>query len=128
MRICLVVFNHNQLTDEQISALKFIDCQKAVYLSDELNSVWKNINPATDKIESLKNIEDFILKNTNQHDYVLIQGEFGATYKMVNFCFEQGRIPVYATSKRESVEERQSDGSVVKKSVFKFVRFREYER
>jgi len=128
MRVCLVIFNHNMLTFEQQESIKQLGCQNVIYLPDKFNSVWKNINPATDKIESLKEIKDFTLKNTNLYDYVLIQGEFGATYIMVNFCFENSRIPIYATSKRESIEERLADGSVIKKSVFKFVRFREYER
>jgi len=128
MRVGLVIFNHNLLTDEQQISIKSFGCQNVIYLPDELKSIWKNIDPATEKIELLKNIEEFTLKNTNPFDYVLIQGEFGATVKLVNFCFKHNRIPVYATSIRESVEEIQADGSVVKKSVFKFVRFREYER
>jgi len=128
MCICLVIFNHNLLTNEQQTSIKSYGCHNVIYLPDDLKTIWKNIDPVTEKIELLKKIEEFTLKSTNPFDYVLIQGEFGATVKLVNFCFKHNRIPIYATSKRESIEERQADGSVVKKSVFKFVRFRKYER
>jgi len=61
-------------------------------------------------------------------DFVLIQGEFGATYFTVDFCFQNNLIPIYATSKREYREEPQQDGSVVRVHRFKHVQFREYKR
>jgi len=36
---------------------------------------------------------------------------------------DQGITPVYAFSRRESVEERQSDGSIVKRTVFRHLGF-----
>lgn len=59
-------------------------------------------------------------------DAVLCQGEMTMTFILVQILQKKG-IPVYAaTSERISVESLNSDGSVEKKSVFKFIRFRRY--
>ena len=50
----------------------------------------------------------------------------GAPYLMAELESElrkKGKEPVYAFSKRESVEETQDDGSVVKRNVFKHIGF-----
>ena len=44
---------------------------------------------------------------------------------MVTFSKNLGLIPIYATTKREVVEEKQGD-KIVKKSIFKHIRFRKY--
>jgi len=56
---------------------------------------------------------------------VLIQGDFGAVYHMVNFAKELGLIPIYATTKRESIELKQGN-KIIKKSIFKHIKFRKY--
>jgi hypothetical protein len=91
------------------------------------NARWKEIPPTTDTIAPiLQDLMDFIAKKCNNGDYLFVQGDFGATYLMVNFAFKHHLIPVYATSKREVTEER--DGEEVKTiRIFKHVRFRAYE-
>lgn len=57
---------------------------------------------------------------------VVVQGEFSFTFALVSML-KKGGIPCYAAcSERCSSEELQPDGSVLKKSHFAFVRFREY--
>jgi hypothetical protein len=57
---------------------------------------------------------------------VLIQGDFGATFLMVNFAFEKGLIPIHSTTEREATEELQPDGSVRLSHRFLHKRFRKY--
>ena len=61
-------------------------------------------------------------------DAVLCQGEMCLTFSMIADFQRQG-VPVFAaTSERVSMEVNQPDGSIRKQAVFRFVRFREYER
>ena len=61
-------------------------------------------------------------------DFVLIQGDFGAVYLMVNFAFSLGLIPVYATTERIVVEKRMQDNTVKSERIFKHKMFRRYEK
>ena len=57
---------------------------------------------------------------------VVVQGEFSFTFALVSML-KKGGIPCYAAcSERCSKQEVQPDGTVLKKSHFAFVRFREY--
>ena len=47
----------------------------------------------------------------------LVQGEWGATYEMVNFCKKQNLIPIYSSTKRE-VEEIKNGEAITKISRF----------
>ena len=123
----LVIFNHDILTDEQVLyAHNKLNVSEIIYMPNELKLIWKQIDPLAQVID-LKLIEEFILKNTIKNDFILIQGEFGATYKLVNFCFKHKRIPIYATSERQVVEKKKADNSVEKRSLFRFIRFRKYK-
>ena len=60
-------------------------------------------------------------------DYVLVQGEFGAVFYMVDYCFKTGRIPVYAATKRV-VQEHKNGDKITSKRVFEHTCFRRYQR
>jgi len=62
----------------------------------------------------------------NENDYVLIQGDFGACYIIVNFAFEIGLIPIYSTTRRAAVEKHENDGSVKLIHQFNHQMFRKY--
>ena len=68
----------------------------------------------------------WVEKTASVQDYILVQGDFGATYLMVNHAFKNGFVPIYATSVRKASEFLQKDGSIKMEHVFRFVRFREY--
>ena len=78
--------------------------------------------------EYLQPILDWIDEHcTNSDDYILIQGDFGATYFLVDYCKKRNyAIPIYATTERKSVEEVQEDGSIKTQRIFKHKRFRLY--
>lgn len=122
-----LLFSH-KLTSEQIDQLKEKGIERFFYLPDALQKIWSNV-PAEGIVlsEYLKPLIGWLSENSQEGDFVLIQGDFGATFYMVDFCFDVGLIPVYATTKR-SVREKIVDGSIVKISEFKHVEFRKYER
>lgn len=57
---------------------------------------------------------------------VMVQGEFTLVFRVVTELLERGVRTVAACSERKTEEWTQEDGTIVKKAVFQFVRFREY--
>jgi len=128
MKKMFLLFSHD-LTQQQIKDAKNnLDITQFVALPKELQNNWSNSNIPSD-IESLKEylmpFKNFLESNSINKDVVLIQGDFGAVYQMVNFAKNLGLETVYATTKRV-IEEVVVDNKTVKKSIFEHRRFREY--
>lgn len=128
MKKMILLFSH-QLTQSQIDdAMHTLHIEKFVSLPETLQRLWSNISPNLISIQTtLEPIFEFLHKNVKESDCVLIQGDFGAVYLLVNYTKKLGAIPLYATTKRDAIEYINNKGEKVKKSKFKFVRFREYE-
>ncbi|HAS47295.1 MAG TPA: hypothetical protein DCS93_42860 [Microscillaceae bacterium] len=126
-----LIFSH-ELTQEQVDdATQRQNVTKFVPLPEPLQELWKNIPPELDSLEAyLAPIVAWINKHCKANeDLVLIQGDFGATYFLVNHCLiHHYARPVYATTERQVVEEQQKDGTVITKRVFKHKKFRKYHR
>ena len=92
-----------------------------------LKDIWGNIPPDVLSLSNyLKPVRDWLSYEAEKNDYVLIQGDFGACYLMVNFAIENGLIPIYSTTKREAKEEHNTDGSVHLVHRVEHVIFRKY--
>ncbi len=125
MKKMFLLFSHKLSNEQMIDAQNTFGVAKFISLPLQLQKLWKNFNPDIKKL-TLEDFKSFLSQNANQGDVVLIQGDFGATFAMVNFALESGLVPVYATTQREVVEVVE-DGQTVKKSIFKHRRFRRYE-
>ena len=122
-----LLFSH-KLTKPQIDELKRIGVNRYVYLDNDLQQIWSFVPTQEVNLkEYLKPIFEFLVNNAKKGDYVLVQGDFGATYLTVDFCFEHNLIPIYAVSKRVAYEKIE-DGEVIKVSRFKHEGFRKYMR
>lgn len=96
-------------------------------MPENLKNLWGNINPTGDLTsEYFKDIIAFIEVNGKKGDIVLVEGDFGATYIMVNWCIENGFIPVYSTTERVYSLKKSVDGKIINRHVFEHVRFRRY--
>jgi hypothetical protein len=128
MRQVFLLFSH-QLTPTQKDELKNkYKVDKIIYLPAELQDIWSNIPPELPSIKDyLQDILIWLKENSKPKDLVLVQGEFGAVFILVNFCMKEGLIPIYATTKREVSEEILKDGTVQLSRKFSHVRFREFE-
>jgi len=126
MKKMFLLFSHT-LTEEQIQdAQQSLEIEEFIELSNSLQVCWSNIPPTAKDLDLyLKPIKDWLQKQINKEDYVLVQGDFGATCKMVSFVKEIGAKAVYATTKREAIEKR-IEGKIIKTSIFKHVMFREF--
>ncbi len=123
-----LLFSH-KLTEDQIKdAKESLKADEFIYLPENLQKTWSNVKPSgnLDK-KSLYMICEWIEAQGGEGDFVLIQGDFGATFFMVDFCFKKGFEPIYATTKRVSKEIPKSDGTIERKQIFKHVGFRKYE-
>ena len=125
MKKMYLLFSHT-LTDNQINdAIKNLNIEEFIYLSDELQKKWSNVPPELENIkEYARDFEEF-LKDANVNDYILIQGDFGLTCHMVQYAKKKKLVPVYATTKRVSKDLRK-DGKIIKVSEFKHIKFRKY--
>ena len=130
-RKMFLVFSH-KLTNEQIEdAQNNWHIDNFVYMPNDLQKVWSNINPKWDSKELLSYvifpIFRWIKKEAEEGiDVVLIQGDVGTSCILAQLVHRSNLTPVYATTEREVVEVTAEDGSVIKRSIFKHVQFRKY--
>lgn len=126
MKRMFLLFSHN-LSEIQLNDAKSnLEVLEVVSLPNKLQDIWSNIPADIENLrEYLLPIRNFLAENSQYGDVVLIQGDFGAVYQMVNFSKDLGLIPVYATTSRE-IEEFEENGKTIKKSIFEHIRFREY--
>ena len=124
-----LLFNHVFTPDQQTDATRSLNIGRVVSLPTDLQELWSAIPPDVDELAPiLAPIKSWLLLEANPNDFVLIQGDFGATYLMVNFAFENGLLPVYATTERQAEEIQQPDGSIILTHHFCHRRFRVYGR
>lgn len=124
-----LIFNHHFTPTQEADARASLGVDRIVVMPDEIRRVWGNVPPDLPEIRGyLAPVRGWLTDNGNAGDYVLIQGDFGATCLMVRFALEKGFVPVYSTTSREAVEEHQADGSVRMTHRFRHVRFRGYGR
>lgn len=129
MRKIFLVFSHQLTKGQMEDAYSTFGVDEFIYLPDDLKKVWASIPPEEESIRfCVDRIAEWIKQNSRKGDYVLIQGDFGATFLLVDFCFESGLIPVYSTTARDADERAFNDGTVKVQRIFRHVRFRKYER
>jgi len=122
-----VIMSH-PLSQGQKEDLKKMGVSTVVAMSEDNKKSWGQIDPQgrIKKIMVVNDLKKWLSDESKEGDYVLIQGEPGASFNLVSWCNDEGRIPVYATTVRESVE-KTVDGKVIKTNVFKHIQFRRYE-
>jgi hypothetical protein len=121
-----VILNHT-LTDRQISEAKKLGAVEIVLPPDDIKKFWANVEPSGDlPMVEIAKVTDW-LSLGQKGDYVLVQGDFGATYYIVSWCKAQGMLPVYSTTRRVYESATLADGSVEQKHIIKHINFRRYK-
>lgn len=127
MKKLILLFSHRLTPVQEGDARKNLGIASFVSLPKDLQEAWSQVPPGLDSLEGYQELfVSFLSKNATVGDYVLIQGDFGLTYLMVREARALGLVPVYATTRRESSEIQEADGSVKKTVSFRHVRFRVY--
>jgi hypothetical protein len=122
-----LIFNHELTSLQKDSAFKELGVGLFYKFPPELERVWSQIPPYINGLtEYLKPIIQWLSASAKSCDYVLIQGDFGACYLMVQTAFQLGLIPIYSTTRREATEAHGADGTVQLMHQFKHVIFRKY--
>lgn len=125
MKKAYVLLNH-QLTENQIEELKKdYNCSDIIYPDQNLVANWSGI--AATKELDLKVLAAVIswLGQANKEDVLVVQGEFGSTFYVVDYALKNGLVPVHAVTQRIAEESREGE-VVTKKYVFQHCCFREY--
>lgn len=118
-----VLINHNLTEEQKDQALRVFGVENIVNITDD---AWSSINPSDENIlGALSVYKKELMLEAKAGDILLVQGDFGATYNMINFAKNIGLKTIYATTKRV-VQELIIDGKSVTKREFKHEKFREY--
>lgn len=126
MKTAFCLINH-QLTENQITELREkYSVSNIKYPEPALSQVWAQI-PATQHLD-MKPINSVIewLADAKAGDLVIIQGEYGSTFLLVDYAMKNKLVPLHAVSKRIAKEIRVGE-QVQKQNVFEHVCFRVYE-
>lgn len=124
-----VLFSHNLLEDQIVELKTTYKVTDIVRLPLELQNLWGNIPPEPKSIHKIITpIKHWLAAAASINDFMLVQGDFGVTFNIVNWCLEQGFTPIYATSKRVHKEEYLPDGTIKISKNFKHVQFRKYQK
>lgn len=122
-----LLFSHKLNEEQKVSAQRDFKIDAFVCMPEGLAKAWGSVPPELENIDSYLDVfREWLSKESAKDDVVLISGDFGASYTMVNWCYGNGLIPVYVTTKRIMSENEKADGCMEKVSVFKHVRFRQY--
>ena len=125
-----LLFNHTLTPEQVVDARNSLGVSKENIkeLPDVLKQIWQNIPPEINL--DLPNYLQPLINYFSQQskgDYVLVQGDFGAIYYMVNQLKKMELIPVYATTKRQVIEVESDENKIVVKRVFKHICYRKYQ-
>jgi hypothetical protein len=123
-----LVFNHQVTHRQEEDARDFLGVEHIVDLPSDLKDLWSQVPSELHEITAyLEPVKKWLKSQAAKNDYVLIQGDFGASYIMVIFAFEIGLVPIYSTTERDVSEEHQNDGTVNLVHQFRHRLFRKYE-
>jgi hypothetical protein len=124
----ILIISHS-LTGEQIKkASEKLGVNEFINLSEKLQIKWSNVPPNLNKLNNyLSDIKEWIEKISRKGDYIFVQGEFGATYIIINYSFAKKLIPIYATTKRVN-KEKVISNKVINEKIFEHIKFRKYEK
>ena len=128
MKNFIVLMSHDMSETQKNDAYENLKVTKIIEAPPKIKKIWGNIDPISDL--DIKNLDKVILwinEISNEQDYILVQGEFGATFYIVDYCFKNNLIPVYATSVRR-VEEIGEGDKVLTNRVFVHEGYRKYIR
>lgn len=128
-----LLFNHTLTQTQEDDARGSLGVGKVVAPPAAVQDCWSGVPPEIDDLADwLEPVFSWLGAIASSSgpgtplDFILVQGEFGATWLAVNEALASGLVPVYSTTSRKAEEEHLADGSVRVRHVFRHVRFRRY--
>ena len=129
MRKAFIILNH-LLTKTQESELRSeFEVERIIEMPEVFKEIWGGISAQNDLFNSgVRDIIEWLKIDSQPSDVVVVQGEWGASFLIVDFCFCNKLIPLYASSERLYEQKDLKDGRVKRTHIFKHVRFKRYMR
>lgn len=122
-----LLFNHTLTETQEADARQNLGVAAIVLPPPEIRRLWGEVPPEADSLaDHLAPICAWLAQESKPGDYILIQGEFGATWIMVNEAASIGLVPIYSTTKRMTEEVDLPGGEVDIRHRFVHVRYRRY--
>jgi hypothetical protein len=122
-----LLFNHRLTPGQEVDASMSLGVKRLVPLPTELKRLWAHIPADLPTLQNyLEPLAAWLMGQAHPGDFVLIQGDFGACFFMVQLALKHGLVPVYATTQRVVVENPLPDGSVQVTRRFEHQIFRRY--
>lgn len=126
MKKLFLLFSHTLTEAQEMDAREALGIETFMTLSSQLQTLWSNIPPQITELDAyLEPLKAYIRNEACENDVVLIQGDFGGCYEMVNYVKSLGLTAVHSTTMRDVVE-KTVNGKVEKFSRFEHVIFRKY--
>jgi len=125
MKTAVIFLNHPLSEQQKVDLSRNYDVSAIVEMSNKLKGLFSQVPAEAGKQEIVKLAKKFV-DFTGDAQIAVVQGEHTLSFAIVKLLQEQGKTCLVATTKRESQEITNPDGSVRKMNVFKHVRFREY--
>ena len=123
----LVIFNHSLTESQKTDARHSLGVATFVAPPPELLALWSQLPPdAPALMPVLTPFFHWLAQTGRKGDFVLVQGDFGATFLVAQKAQALGLTPLYSTTRREAVEQVCGD-KVQLTHQFRHVRFRHYE-
>lgn len=123
----VVLFNHTLTEGQREDGRHSLGVGEFLEPPAAVRSLWAEVPPELESLDGyLAPVRSWLAECARPGDFLLVQGDFGATWLMVRFAFTIGLVPVYSTTRRSAAEEPQPDGSVRLTHRFRHVRFRRY--
>ena len=128
MSSLFLLFNHTLTSLQRDDACKSLSVEKIIVAPAAIQSLWSQIPP--DLVELTAYIEpvcQWLGNEAEAGDFLLVQGDFGATFLLIEFARKNHLVPLYSTTERTVVEKHLEDGSVKLEHNFRHVRYRRYD-
>jgi len=123
-----LVFSHELSEKQKNEVYEKFDVEGIFNMPDSLKAIWSQIPADIPSVsEYIEPVKEWLEKNICERDYILIEGDFGATYLIVKWAFSKNCKPIYATTERKVTETHVGEKIIVNR-VFEHVRFRFYEK
>ena len=122
-----LLFNHTLTQKQRTDAHETLGTQEIIVTPEQITALWRDIPAATPTLyEMLTPVREYLDQQIRAGDYLLVQGDAGASFLIAQYAIGKGIIPIYATTERKETTEKNQDGKVIKRSVFEHVRYRRY--
>jgi hypothetical protein len=122
---CLL--NHTLTANQEAELKNNFGVEHIVCPQAELSAAWSAV-PA-EKTLGADYLLPFVrwLSTAKKGDVIVLQGEAGSTFALVDFALSRGLVPLHSVTRRAAGESREGE-KVLRFHIFEHVCFRRYER